>query len=285
MYHCPDPSLIFNWNIPSSAGVATVVTTRLSEARLAVHETSARSLTAFDTGRAEASSSYPPKPKISVLLVDTQALFRSGLAKLLSEDDRLFVAAISDGGEDVAALCAAMSIDVVVTDIQLRESDGIDLTRLISRVSPATRVLILASSVDWRVIPAMTSGAAGFLLKDTEPDAIRAAVVSAHLGGQVLCREAAHWLIQDSPDHRLTRRESDILQLVAQGAANKEIADLLQLGDKTVRNYVSRLYRKLAIQDRAQLTSLTSRADSTTGYRTEDWRRAACDALNQEDEP
>ena len=101
----------------------------------------------------------------------------------------------------------------------------------------------------------MTSGAAGFLLKDSEPEAIRSAVVAADLGGQVLCREAAQWLIQDSPDRRLTRRESDVLRLVAKGAANKEIADLLQLGDKTVRNYVSRLYRKLAIEDRSQLSS------------------------------
>ncbi len=77
-----------------------------SEARLAFHETSTTSLRAVDTSLAAAGNHYPPKPKISVLVVDTQALFRSGLASLLSEDDRLFVAAISDGGEDVAALCA-----------------------------------------------------------------------------------------------------------------------------------------------------------------------------------
>ena len=71
--------------------------------------------------------------------------------------------------------------------MQLRESDGIELTRVIATVSPDTRVVILASTADWRVIPAMTSGAAGFLLKDSEPEAIRSAVVAAHLGGQVLC--------------------------------------------------------------------------------------------------
>ncbi len=149
-----------------------------------------------------------------------------------------------------------------MTDIQLRDSDGIELTRLVANGSPRTRVVILASTADWRVIPAMTSGAAGFLLKDTEPEAIRSAVVSAHLGGQVLSRQAAQWLIQDSPDRRLTRRETDILRLVAQGAANKQIADALQLGDKTVRNYVSRLYRKLAVQDRSQLSSLVAPADT-----------------------
>ena len=235
-----------------------------SEDRLAVNETTTTSLRALDTHRASATGNYSPRPQVSVLVVDTQALFRSGLARLLSEDDRLVVAGTSDGREDVASLCLALSIDVVLTDMQLRESDGIELTRVIAAVSPETRVVILASTADWRVIPAMTSGAAGFLLKDSEPEAIRSAVVAAHLGGQVLCREAAQWLIQDSPDRRLTRRESDVLRLVAKGAANKEIADLLQLGDKTVRNYVSRLYRKLAIEDRSQLSSLASTVDSRT---------------------
>jgi DNA-binding NarL/FixJ family response regulator len=115
-------------------------------------------------------------------------------------------------------------------------------------------VLILASTADWSVMPAMAAGAAGYLLKDSQPEAIRSAVVSAHLGGQVLCREAARWLIQDTPDYRLTRRETDVLRLVSQGADNKEIAELLQLGEKTVRNYVSRLYHKLAVHNRAQIS-------------------------------
>jgi DNA-binding NarL/FixJ family response regulator len=232
-------------------------------------------LRALESGHAPVDGHNSPKLRISVLVVDTQALFRSGLAKLLSEDDRLFVAAISDGGEDVPELCAALSIDVVVSDMRLRNSDGIELTRTIASTSPDTRVLILASMADWRVIPALTSGAAGFLLKDTDPEAIRSAVVSAHLGGQVVCQEAAPWLLQDSPDHRLTRRESDILQLVARGAANKEIADLLQLGDKTVRNYVSRLYRKLAVQERSQFRSLALHAGCSTRHRTNLSRRAA----------
>lgn len=249
-------------NTVNPAGTPPYVVDRASllEARLAVQETSTRSLRAFDASLAAPGHQHAVQPKIAVLVVDPQALFRSGLASLLSEDDRLYVAAISDGGDDVAALCASLSIDVVVTDIQLRDSDGIELSRLISTVSPHTRVIMLAAMADWRVIPAMTSGAAGFLLKDTEPEAIRAAVVSVHLGGQVLSPEAARWLIHDSPDRRLTRRESDILRLVAQGATNKEIADVLQLGDKTVRNYVSRLYRKLAVHDRSELSSFVSPA-------------------------
>jgi DNA-binding NarL/FixJ family response regulator len=196
-----------------------------------------------------------------VLVVDTQTLFRSGLARLLSEDDSLFVAGVSDGGAELPQLCSTMSIDILITDIQVRGWDAIELVRSISTQSPATRVLIVAAKADWRVVPAMAAGAAGFLLKDAVPAAIRSAVVSAHHGERVLCKEAAQWLIQDSPDHRLTSRERDILRLVAQGADNKEIAQLLQLGDKTVRNYVSRVYRKLAVNNRAQIRPIAVYAD------------------------
>jgi DNA-binding NarL/FixJ family response regulator len=189
-----------------------------------------------------------------VLVADGQTLFRSGLGRLLSEDARLSVAGVSDGSEDLPELCADLAIDVLVTDLQVKAWDGIELTRLISRTSPRTRVIILAAAADWRVVPAMSAGAAGFLLKDAEPEAIRSAVISAHLGERVLCREAAEWLLQDTPGYRLTRREKDILRLVAQGATNREIAGVLELGDKTVRNYVSRLYRKLAVQNRNQIS-------------------------------
>lgn len=199
---------------------------------------------------------------ISVLVVDGQTLFRLGLARLLGEDDRIFVAGMSEGTEDLPSLCAAMAIDVVLTDLQVKAWDGIDLTRRISTTSPGTRVIVLAAKADWRVIPALTAGAAGFLLKDAEPEAIRSAVVSTYLGERVLCPEAAHWLLNDRPDTHLTRREGHVLSLVAQGATNREIAQLLHLGDKTVRNYVSRLYRKLEVQNRTQIGSLGSHSSS-----------------------
>jgi DNA-binding NarL/FixJ family response regulator len=196
-----------------------------------------------------------------VLVADVQTLFRSGLARLLSEDDRLAVAGVSDGSENLPELCATLSIDVLVTDLHLKAWDAIDLTRTMRKTSPGTRVIVLAARADWRVIPAMSAGAAGFLLKDAEPEAFTSAVISAHLGELVVCREAAEWLMQDTPDYRLTRRDKDILSLVAQGSTNREIAELLELGDKTVRNYVSRLYRKLAIQNRAQISPFLADAE------------------------
>jgi DNA-binding NarL/FixJ family response regulator len=198
--------------------------------------------------------------RISVLVVDGQTLFRSGLARLLSDDERLVVVGSSGGHRNLPDLCASQAIDVVVTDLQLPDLSAIELTRLIAGASPETRVLILAATVDWRVIPAMAAGAAGYLLKDAEPEAISSAVVSVHLGEKVLCRDAANWLIEEAPGHRLTRREGEVLRMVAEGADNSQIAEALELGPKTVRNYVSRLYHKLASQDRAQMASYASHA-------------------------
>ena len=107
----------------------------------------------------------------------------------------------------------------------------------------------------------MMAGAAGILLKDTSPEAIRAAVISVHLGDQVLCNEAARWVLGETSNSRLTQRESDVFHLVAQGASNSEVATRLGLGEKTVRNYVSRLYHKLALTNRAQIATYALHAD------------------------
>ena len=96
------------------------------------------------------------------MVVDGQAVFRSGLARLLGEDDRLEVVAVSEGGPDVPELCAAMSVDVVVTDLRLPKMDGIELIRMISAVSPSTKTLVVASAADWGVVPAIGSGRGGF---------------------------------------------------------------------------------------------------------------------------
>jgi DNA-binding NarL/FixJ family response regulator len=202
--------------------------------------------------------------KISVIVVASELLFRLGVARLLSEDDRLDVIAVSDGEPELIELCKATSVDVVVMDIQLSRTDSIDLVRSIASACSHTQTLILTSTTDWRIRPAMIAGAAGILLKDTSPQAMRAAVVSVHLGDQVLCNEAAQWVLGETPSSRLTQRESDVLRMVARGASNAEIAGELHLGEKTVRNYVSRLYRKLSLSSRTQFTKYAVHAEIET---------------------
>ena len=211
------------------------------------------------TGSSDGSSLTGPK--ISVVVVAAEQLFALGLARLLGEDECLDVIGVSDGEPDVVELCLANSVDVVLIDLEHSRANSIDIVRLLASECPATRTLVLTSNPDWRVRPAMLAGAAGVLLKDTSPEATRAAVVSVHLGDQILCSEAARWVLGEDPSAHLTQRESDVLRIMAQGANNAEIARQLELGQKTVRNYVSRLYRKLDLNNRAQLATYLAYTD------------------------
>jgi len=200
------------------------------------------------------NSERPASGQVSVMVVDDHALVRSGLVGLL-EDDRIEVTAVSKGGEDIPRICAERSVDVLVTDVELVAVDGIEMIRRVSMASPNTRVLIVAASADARVLPALAAGAAGFVLRDVESNSICSAVMSVHLGEMVLCAEAAGWLVQaaSGAGRNLTQRETEVLRLVAVGTPNKGIAELLKVNEKTVRNYVSRLYSKLDLQNRAQI--------------------------------
>jgi DNA-binding NarL/FixJ family response regulator len=200
--------------------------------------------------------------RISVLISDGQSLFASGLSLLLGEDERLRVVGVCQPGDDVYAMCRTLAVDVVISDIQFGEVAAPELVRRIHQISPHTAVLVVAAAADWRVIPAMQAGVAGYLLRDADPAAIRSAIVSVHLGEKVLCPQAARWLIADDSDHRLTRRESDVLTLMARGVANRDIAKVLSLDDKTVRNYVSKLYRKLEVDTRAEIVGAARQSDS-----------------------
>jgi DNA-binding NarL/FixJ family response regulator len=203
--------------------------------------------------------------KISVIVVAAERLFRLGLARLLGEDERLDVIGVSEGQPELVDLCAASSVNVVLVDLDLTKADSIGLVRLIASECPATKSLILASQADWRVRPAMIAGSAGILLKDTSPESIRAAVISVHLGDQVLCNEAARWVLGEEDASHLTQRESDVLRMVARGANNAEIAEELHLGQKTVRNYVSRIYGKLDLNNRAQAATYLARTEAARG--------------------
>ena len=193
--------------------------------------------------------------KISVIVVAAERLFGFGLARLLAEDEDLDVVAVSDGEPELVGICSAVSADVVLVDLELIRVDAIDLVRLLAAECPNTRTLVLTSNPDWRVRPAMIAGAAGVLLKDTSPEATRVAVHSVHLGDQVLCKEAARWVLGQDPSSNLTQRESLVLRMLGQGASNAEIAVQLEVGQKTVRNYVSRLNRKLDLNNRTQVAT------------------------------
>jgi DNA-binding NarL/FixJ family response regulator len=198
---------------------------------------------------------------VRVLLVDDQALFRSGLARLLAADPRVEVVGEAVDGLDAVDRCAATAPDVVLMDLRMPTCDGVEATRRILRASRGSRVLILSAfDADCHVLGALRAGASGYVLKDSTPEGIVCSILATHMGERVMAGTVADRVLGmldgSAPPKELydglTAREMEILRLIAAGAPNKQIAFRLRISEKTVRNHVSNMYEKLSIFDRSQ---------------------------------
>jgi DNA-binding NarL/FixJ family response regulator len=194
---------------------------------------------------------------IRILIADDHSVVRQGLRMFLAlEPDFEVVAEAADGAEALR-LARELRPDVVLMDLLMPEMDGIAATREIRRDLPDTEVLALTSVLeDASVVSAVRAGAIGYLLKNTEAHELRRAIKAAAAGQVQLSPEAAARLIRevrapDSPE-ALTGRETDVLRLLAEGKANKEIAQALTVGEKTVKTHVSNILAKLGVQSRTQ---------------------------------
>jgi DNA-binding NarL/FixJ family response regulator len=196
-----------------------------------------------------------------VLIADDQTLFRAGLGRLLDEDSRVEVVGQALDGQDAVKQAAKLKPDVVLMDLKMPGIDGIEATRQITEADPNVKVLILTTfETDSNVIQALKAGASGYVLKDSSPDAIASSVVAVMSGERVMAGAVANRVLQmltgaTTPKEfydGLTNREIEILKLLANGMANKQIAYRLKISEKTVRNHVSNTYEKLGIYDRSQ---------------------------------
>ena len=196
-----------------------------------------------------------------VLIADDQTLFRAGLSRLLNEDSRLEVVGQAVDGQDAVKQAAKLKPDVVLMDLKMPVVDGIEATRQITEADPGIKVLILTTfETDSNVIQALKAGASGYVLKDSTADAIASSVVAVTSGERVMAGAVANRVLQmltgaTTPKEfydGLTNREIEILKLLANGMANKQIAYRLKISEKTVRNHVSNTYEKLGIYDRSQ---------------------------------
>ena len=215
---------------------------------------------------------------IRVAVADDQALVRSGFLALLRAEDGIDVVGEAANGYEAVKLAKSEHPDVILMDIRMPEMDGLEATRLITG-NPAliaVRILILTTfDLDAYVHEALRAGASGFLLKDTLPPELLAAVRIVAAGEALLAPSITRRLIEDfvrrpittSPDARLgqlTAREREVLAAVAKGLSNAEIAEELFMSHATAKTHVSHLLTKLAARDRAQLvvaayeTGLTS---------------------------
>jgi len=199
--------------------------------------------------------------QISVLIADDQTLFRVGLARLLSEDERVRIVGQAADGVEAVKLAHTLKPDVVLMDLRMPNLDGIEATRQIVAENPETRVVLLTTfEADNHVIQALKVGARGYILKDSRPESIISSIIAVVAGERVMAGAVANRVLEmltgtSTPKEfydGLTAREIEILRLLASGMANKQIAYRLKISEKTVRNHVSNMYEKLNIFDRSQ---------------------------------
>jgi DNA-binding NarL/FixJ family response regulator len=194
---------------------------------------------------------------IRVLITDDHGVVRQGLRMYLGLDPELEVVGEAANGEEALRIARELRPNVVLMDLLMPVMDGIEATRAIRAEMPDVEVIALTSVLeDASVSGAVRAGAIGYLLKDTEADALGRAIKAAAAGQVQLAPEAASRLMREvrapeSPEP-LTERETEVLKLVARGRANKQIAHELFVGEKTVKAHVSSILAKLGVQSRTQ---------------------------------
>ncbi|MGK2949409.1 MAG: response regulator [Acidimicrobiales bacterium] len=208
---------------------------------------------------------------ISVVVADDQALVRSGFTMLLAGEPGIEVVGEAGNGAEAVALAASERPDVILMDVRMPVMDGLEATRRITADEhlEGTRVLILTTfDLDEHVHEALRAGASGFLLKDTLPvDLINAVRVvaagDALISPKITRRLIAEFARRPEPGaaasavlHQLTSREREVLEVVAKGHSNAEIAEALFVSHATVKTHISRLLMKLDARDRAQLVMI-----------------------------
>jgi DNA-binding NarL/FixJ family response regulator len=219
---------------------------------------------------------------IGVVLVDDQALLRTGFRMILEAEPDIEVLGEAGDGEAGVSVVAACRPHVVLMDIRMPGTDGIEATRLISHQAPDTRVLILTTfDLDDYVFAGLRAGASGFLLKDTPPAELLHAIRTIATGDAVIAPSATRRLIDrfmpalpaegaapasGARDQlaRLTDREREVFALIAAARSNREIAAELYLSEGTVKVHVSRLLTKLGLRDRVQAVVLAYEAGVIT---------------------
>ncbi|MFI0778466.1 response regulator [Streptomyces sp. NPDC021212] len=197
---------------------------------------------------------------IRVLLVDDHQVVRRGLRTFLEVQDDIDVVGEAPDGEEGIARAEELRPDVVLMDIKMPGVDGIEALRKLRDLGNPARVLVVTSFTEKRtVVPALRAGAAGYVYKDVDPEALASAIRSAHAGQVVLQPEVADALLSQGEESggqgrggSLTDREREVLALIADGRSNREIARRLILSEKTVKTHVSNILMKLDLADRTQ---------------------------------
>jgi DNA-binding NarL/FixJ family response regulator len=191
----------------------------------------------------------------TVLLVDDHRMVRTGLAALLQTADGIDVIGQAGNGEEAVRLALELRPDVVLMDLSMPVVDGVEATRRVLAELPETRIVVLTSFSDReRVADALQAGAVGYLLKDCEPDELRSAIRAAAAGHVPIDPRVAGVLLPSAsgarPEDLLSPREQEVLRLVAEGRANKQIGRALGISERTVKAHLGSVFRQIGVADR-----------------------------------
>lgn len=193
---------------------------------------------------------------LRVMVVDDHGVVRNGLRMLLEAAGGFDVVHLAEDGKQAVELAAEDPPDVVLMDLAMPVMDGVEATRVLKAAHPDVRVVVLTSLGEpERIVAAIDAGADGYLFKHAEPAEIAEAIRTAHTGGAVLDPKAARAMLdaRSAPAApTLTVREQQVLDLVAQGLANKQIGRRLGITERTVKAHLTRIYQAIGVQDRTQ---------------------------------
>lgn len=198
---------------------------------------------------------------ICILIVDDHTVVRDGLNALLAAESGMKVVGTAANGAEAVRLAQELQPDVILLDLVMPQMDGVQATKEIKKVWPQARILVLTSfAEDHMVFSAIKAGATGYMMKDTSSDALIQAIRDTYLGKPALGPGIARKLMDDIQEREggaeetgdLTERETEILQQMALGKTNQEIADELYLSERTVRTHVTNILAKLGLSNRTQ---------------------------------
>ncbi|MDQ1626027.1 MAG: hypothetical protein QOJ49_1525 [Actinomycetota bacterium] len=194
---------------------------------------------------------------IRVVVADDHAVVRRGLQELLDAEDDIEVVGTAQDGEEAHALLAALQPDVFLMDLSMPGVDGIEATRRIVQDDPDATIVMLTSFVDRKgILAALSAGATGYILKDADAREVSAAIRAAAAGESPLDPKAARVLLDARraarPDATLSPREQEVLDLVGEGLANKQIARRLGITERTVKAHLTSVFQAIGVTDRTQ---------------------------------